>query len=168
MKKLFFLLLAGVLLFSCSGCSSQNSRKTKDTDSAQADTSKKEDAMNRKQQIRISSKDGQNVVFELNDSPAARSLYGQLPLSVKIDDYSDNEKIFYPPEKLNISSTPPAKGGAGTLAYYEPWGDVVVFYGEFDESGSLYEIGDAVSGKNQMKDLSGEIKIEAVTEGSGN
>jgi len=45
------------------------------------------------------------TVFELNNSLVARDLYSQLPLSIKIEDYSDNEKIFYPPKKLNIADT---------------------------------------------------------------
>lgn len=37
---------------------------------------------------------GHTIVFELNDSPAARSLYSQLPMTVRIENYSTNEKIF--------------------------------------------------------------------------
>ena len=46
---------------------------------------------------------GKTTVFELNESLAARDLYAQLPLSIKVEDYSDNEKIFYPPKKLRHS-----------------------------------------------------------------
>ena len=74
---------------------------------------------------------GKTTVFELNNSPAARELYAQLPLSIKVENYSSNEKIFYPPKKLNITDTPLADARAGTLAYYAPWGDVVMFYGSF-------------------------------------
>lgn len=167
MKKIWIALLAGVMILSFAGCS-KNSPKTDNGDQEQSSTAEKDGHDDQGQQILIKSSNGQSVVFKLNDSPAARSLYDQLPLSVQIDDYSDNEKIFYPPEKLDTGSTPQAGGGAGTLAYYEPWGDVVIFYGEFNESGSLYGIGDAVSGRDQIKNLSGDIKIEAVTEGSGN
>ena len=65
---------------------------------------------------------GNTVVYELNDSPAAVSLYEQLPLDLEVEDFSDNEKIFYPPYELETSQTPLAEGGAGTLAYYAPWG----------------------------------------------
>ena len=47
------------------------------------------------------------------------------PFTVEIEDYSTNEKIFYPPCELDTSDSPLATEGAGTLAYYEPWGDVV-------------------------------------------
>jgi hypothetical protein len=49
---------------------------------------------------------GKTTVFELNNSPAARELYAQLPLSITVENYSNNEKIFYPPKKLDISGTP--------------------------------------------------------------
>lgn len=58
---------------------------------------------------------GKTTVFELNNSPAAVDLYTQLPLSIKIENYSDNEKIFYPPKKLNTNDTPTAVARAG------PW-----------------------------------------------
>lgn len=46
---------------------------------------------------RISVQSGENtVVYELNDSPAAASLCEQLPITVEVEDYSTNEKIFYP------------------------------------------------------------------------
>ena len=67
------------------------------------------------------------VIYQLNHSAAAVSLWEQLPLTIEVEDYSTNEKIFYPPQALDIIDTPMADEGAGTLAYYEPWGDVVLF-----------------------------------------
>ena len=70
---------------------------------------------------RISVQFGENtVVYELNDSPAAASLCEQLPITVEVEDFSTNEKIFYPGQGLDTTDTPTAEGGAGTLAYYSP------------------------------------------------
>ena len=102
------------------------------------------------------------IVCALNDSSAADSLYAQLPLTVAVEDYSDNEKIFYPPSALDTADTPPAQGGAGTLAYYAPWGDVVFFYGDYSENPSLYALGQVVSGAERIEAMSGTITIEAV------
>ena len=105
---------------------------------------------------------GENtVVYELNDSTAADSLYEQLPLTIEVEDYSTNEKIFYPPEELDTSNSPLAQGGAGTLAYYAPWGDVVMFYGDYGENSSLFELGQAVLGGELVSEMSGTITIEA-------
>ena len=104
------------------------------------------------------------VVYELNDSAAANALYEMLPLTVEVEDYSTNEKIFYPPEELACLETPLASSdtGAGTLAYYEPWGDVVMFYGDYNENPSLYELGYAVSGAEKIRGMSGTVTIEAI------
>lgn len=103
---------------------------------------------------------GKITVFELNGSAAAKDLYAQLPLSIKVDNYSNNEKIFYPPEKLDITGTPRANAKAGTLAYYAPWGDVVMFYGNFGSAPGLYELGRAVSGQEYIQEMSGTIQLE--------
>ena len=73
--------------------------------------------------------------------------------------YSDNEKIFYPSKELDVNDAPEAEGGAGVLAYYEPWGDVVMFYDDFDSNSSLYELGRVVSGSEWIEDISGTIEI---------
>ncbi|KAB2890813.1 MAG: hypothetical protein F9K32_07160 [Desulfobulbaceae bacterium] len=103
---------------------------------------------------------GNTTVFKLNNSSAARALYRQLPMSIEVEDYGGKEKIFYPPEKLDTSGTPSAKANAGTLAYYAPWGDVVMFYKKFGSASGLYELGEAVSGSEFVRDLSGKIQIE--------
>lgn len=102
------------------------------------------------------------VVYELNDSPAAQSLLSQLPLTVAVEDFSTNEKVFYPPQELDTSDTPLAEGGAGTLAYYAPWGDVVLFYDSFSANSSLFELGEAVSGVENIGQMSGTITVETV------
>lgn len=103
---------------------------------------------------------GKITGFELNNSAAAKDLYAQLPLSIKVENYSNNEKIFYPPKKLDITATPKANAKAGTLAYYAPWGDVVMFYGNFGSAPGLYELGHAVSGQEYIKEMSGTIELE--------
>ena len=100
------------------------------------------------------------VVFELNDSPAANSLWEQLPLETEISNFSSNEKIFYPEDSLNTANTPIAEGGAGTLAYYRPWGNVVMFYGPFSSNGSLYGLGEAIEGEKIISTLSGTLRIK--------
>ncbi len=110
-------------------------------------------------QIRVEF-DGGTVVYALNDSAAAEALFVQLPLTVEVEDYSTNEKIFYPPQALDTTDAPPAEGGAGVLAYYAPWGDVVLFYDSFGPNASLYELGQAVSGTELIGQMSGTVNIE--------
>ena len=110
-------------------------------------------------QIRVQA--GETILYyELNDSPAATGLYNQLPLTLQVEDYSTNEKIFYPAAKLDTADTPLAEGGAGTLAYYAPWGNVVMFYGDFNANDSLYGLGQILSGGDWISGLSGTITVD--------
>ena len=103
------------------------------------------------------------VVFELNASPAARSLAAQLPLTLEVQPFGSNEQTFYPPEKLDTADTPAITSAqAGTLAYYAPWGDVVMFYdGLSGGGGGLYELGNAVEGADAIRGLTGTITVTA-------
>lgn len=104
------------------------------------------------------------VTYALEDNAAADALLAQLPLTIEIEDYSTNEKIFYLPQALETAGAPAASGGAGVLAYYEPWGDVVLFYDGFSENASLFALGRAVSGAESIRDLTGTVTV-AVAEG---
>jgi len=109
--------------------------------------------------IRVES-NGQSTVFELNGSSAAEELYAQLPLDIKVEDFGGNEKIFYPPQKLKTTDTPLVTGAkAGTLAYYAPWGDVVMFYKKFGSAPGLYELGQAISGEERIRGMSVSLQI---------
>lgn len=100
------------------------------------------------------------IIFELNDSRASKELLSQLPLSIKVEDYASNEKIFYPLKKLSTSNMPLANAKKGTLAYYEPWGNVVMFYKDFGSASGLYELGGCIDGCNLIDDLNGLINIK--------
>ncbi|MEO3480195.1 cyclophilin-like fold protein [Phaeobacter sp. CAU 1743] len=111
-------------------------------------------------QIKISTREV-TLVYDLNSSQAAQELYAQLPMIIDVENYGGIEKIFYPPEKLGTKNTPLARNvRAGTLAYYAPWGDVVMFHGRFGTAADLYELGDIVSGKEDISRLSGTIQVE--------
>jgi hypothetical protein len=112
--------------------------------------------------IRITTRDGDAIVFSLNDSRAAKGLCDQLPLTVEVENYSSDEKIWYPPEKLDTGDTPLAQGPAGTLAYFAPWGNVAVYYGDCGGASGLYMLGEAVSGIEYLPGITGEIRIETV------
>ncbi|MFW9771461.1 MAG: cyclophilin-like fold protein, partial [Candidatus Thorarchaeota archaeon] len=101
---------------------------------------------------------GNTIVFVLNNSQASKELYEQLPLTISVENYGNNEKIFYPPKKLDTTGTPLANAHSGTLAYYAPWGDVVLFYDSFGYASGLYELGNVISGGEHIKNMSGTIQ----------
>ena len=159
-RTLTMLLSLGLLLMVITGCGS-NDHSDKKSEANNKETVEEEgDGM----RILIRGEQDESIVFQLNDSKAAKSLYNQLPITIDIEDYSHNEKIFYPSKKLDVSNTPMAKGPAGTLAYYEPWGDVVIYYDDCGGASGLYALGEAILGVDQISQLSGSIKIVKYSE----
>lgn len=117
-------------------------------------------AMEDEEEMKIKVFDGTNeVIFRLNDSSASKSLYDQLPLTTTVDNYSTNEKIFYPSEKLDTSDMIESDGPFGTLAYFSPWGNVVMYYSECGEYPGLYIMGEAIKGADLIEKLSGTISV---------
>ena len=102
------------------------------------------------------------VVYALNACRAAQELYAQLPLTLEVENFSTNEKIFYPPNALSTEGAPLAQPQKGTLAYYAPWGDVVLFYAPAGQGNGLYALGEVVSGENEIEALTGAIEITAL------
>lgn len=109
-------------------------------------------------QISVQS-NGNTIIYKLNSSTASQELYNQLPISIEVENFGNNEKIFYPTNKLSTNNTPTANAKDGTLAYYAPWGDVVMFYKDFGSASRLYELGEVVFGKEFIKQMSGIIEI---------
>jgi hypothetical protein len=107
---------------------------------------------------------GKEIVFELNDTSVSRSFYAQLPLSVDVENYSNNEKIFQPPKKLDCSKAQEGACPVGTIAYFSPWNNVCLYYGDAPRYSGLYVMGKAVSGAEHIRNITGKAKIEAVTQ----
>lgn len=78
----------------------------------------------------------------LYDNPTSKDLISMLPITTKLEDYASNEKIFYPERKLTKDGAPggyePSKGD---VTYYAPWGDVAIFYKDFNYSSGLIGLG---------------------------
>lgn len=164
MKKIFLLLSLLLMTFSLTACNAQV-EPTQDNTTANTNvktTTETTSISTQTKIIKLTTTNNQTIEIELNNSPAANDLYNQLPLSIDLEDYSTNEKIFYPPNKLNTESTPKATPKIGTLAYYEPWGDVVIFYDDFRANNDLYELGHVISGEDIVSELSGTVTIEAM------
>ena len=145
------LLLMASMLLSC--CSSDSEMKAQN---------------NTTSNMKIKVSDGTNAVtFELNETSAAKSLYGMLPMDVAVENYSNNEKIFYPTATVTYGSDC-IEGDcpAGTLALFSPWGNVVMYYGAASRYSGLYILGNAVEGAGLIKNLAGTIHIEKVGETS--
>lgn len=171
MKKVILFLCTVLFLGTMVGCSSQNAASSESSSPVNANSEVDSQLMIREEAtssqeaeaIKISVRaNGNTIVYELNDSPAAIDFYVQLPLTIEVENFSTNEKVFYPPKQLSTTDTPLANTGNGTLAYYEPWGDVVMFYDDFDQGNRLFELGHVVSGEEFIETLSGTIQVTAI------
>ena len=107
--------------------------------------------------MRVTAGDSE-VIFELNDTSAAISLYRQLPLTVNVEDNGNNEKIFSAAE---LSCTDVIDGDCltGTLAYNSQSGNVIMHYGSASGNSGLYLLGEAIEGAGNISSLTGTVEI---------
>ncbi|SFC42134.1 hypothetical protein SAMN05421780_105161 [Flexibacter flexilis DSM 6793] len=83
----------------------------------------------------------------LYDNPTSRDFAARLPLTLHMEDYNKTEKIVVLASPLTSESA--ASGfdpSAGDLTYYEPWGNIALFYKDFGYSNGLISLGKIVSG----------------------
>ena len=171
MRKMTILLIFAVLMWCVTGCQSPASTQSIADESSTAEQARnKEDETQSQEVENLTESESNNIeeadneiIYELNNSNAAKTLYEQLPLTMEVEPFSNNEMTFYPPQKLDTSDTPLSSGEAGTLSYYSPWGDVVMFYDYCNPNGSLYGLGEVVSGKENIEKLSGTITVSIYT-----
>ena len=67
----------------------------------------------------------------LQDSPAARDLFAQLPVAVEMTDHGGVEKTGPLPRPLSLEGQPEgADPDVGDVGYYAPGNDLVLYYGD--------------------------------------
>ena len=105
---------------------------------------------------------GTPVVAILEDNGTARDFLALLPLTVKLEDYGETEKIAYLQSKLSTSGAPAAiDPRAGDVTYYAPWGNLALFRKDFRRSPELVKLGRIVDGFSALQATgTSEITIE--------
>lgn len=94
----------------------------------------------------------------LADNPTARDFASLLPLTVKLDDYANTEKIFYLSGKLSAENAPDGmEPEAGDITYYAPRGNIAIFYKDFDYASGLIKIGRIDNNIETLQEISGSI-----------
>lgn len=93
---------------------------------------------------------GEEMLVSLFESGASRQLLAQLPLTLDFSDFASAEKIAYLPNKLSTRNTPSARDITGDFTYYEPWGNLAIFYKGGSSAGGLYVLGRVDSGKEKL------------------
>ncbi len=98
----------------------------------------------------------------LYDTPSSRDFASLLPLTLQLEDYAHTEKIASLSKKLSTKDAPVGfNPSIGDLTYYAPWGNIALFYKDFDYSKGLISLGKITSGmENFAVKGSVTVKIE--------
>jgi hypothetical protein len=98
--------------------------------------------------VKINIKIGdRSIPATLNDSKAAQDFASLLPLSLTLEDYASTEKISDLPRRLSTDGAPTGfDPSVGDIAYYAPWGNLAIYYRDFEYSTGLVSLGTLASG----------------------
>jgi hypothetical protein len=86
--------------------------------------------------------DGASIIATLDDNATSKDFASLLPLTLSLDDYNGTEKISDLPKKLTTrGAADGVEPAAGDIAYYAPWGNLAIFYKDFEYSRGLVKLG---------------------------
>jgi hypothetical protein len=96
----------------------------------------------------------------LVDSETTQDFLSLLPLTLTLSDYRKTEKISELPRQLSTAGAPDGhEPKVGDITYYAPWGNLAIFYEDFDYSPGLVELGRIDSGSEALAASSGEVTV---------
>ena len=103
--------------------------------------------------------EGRSIMATLDDNDTARDLASLLPLTLTLRDYAATEKISDLPRRLSTKGAPAGtEPWAGDVAYYAPWGNLALFYRDFEYSGGLIRLGTLDAGIEVLR-LPGSLEV---------
>jgi hypothetical protein len=96
----------------------------------------------------------------LVDSETTQDFLSLLPLTLTLSDYRETEKISDLPRRLSTAGAPEGLDPeVGDIAYYAPWGNLAIFYEDFDYSPGLVKLGRIDSGIEALAGSSSEVTV---------
>lgn len=102
---------------------------------------------------------GNEVTATLIDNATSRDFASLLPLTLKLEDYGETEKIGYLPRKLSTEGAPPGSDpSVGDVSYYAPWGNLAIFLRDFRYSSGLIKLGKVDTGMEALN-VPGSVKV---------
>lgn len=109
-------------------------------------------------QIKFTS-NGKTMQATLEINNAAKHFYQLLPLTLKVEDFANAEKIATLPEKLNLQGLPAGTDAdAGDITYYAPWGNLALFYKPQSYANGLIKLG-KITGDSQFFKSLGQADV---------
>mgnify|MGYP000853814832 CR=1 FL=1 len=95
---------------------------------------------------------GKVATATLDETPSARDFAALLPLTLDLNDYAATEKISNLPRRLSLDGAPPGYDpSVGDITYYAPWGNLAIFYRDFEYSKGLIRLGTIHSGLEALQ-----------------
>lgn len=108
-------------------------------------------------EIIIDSEKAEGIVYNNN---AGKSFLELLPLTIKMSDYNNTEKIGKIGNAVNTKGEPASfDPDISDIAYYQPFGNLCFFYRDFGLSHSLYSIGRLTKGINIFANQNSDFEI---------
>lgn len=102
--------------------------------------------------------DGQEIFITLYNTPAANALYNMLPLELSFEDYNGVEKISYLSQALPITGESDGYDpNVGDFCLYAPWGNLSIFYQDFQYSDGLILLGHIDSSMDLLSSHDGDF-----------
>ncbi|BAY99202.1 hypothetical protein NIES37_31810 [Tolypothrix tenuis PCC 7101] len=99
------------------------------------------------------------VTATLLDSKTTQDFISLLPLTLTLEDYAKTEKISYLSRKLSTEDAPPGSDPAfGDIAYYAPWGNLAMYYGDSGYANGLIILG-KIDGGIEAFNVPGSVKV---------
>jgi hypothetical protein len=110
--------------------------------------------------IRIRVEDQDNPIpATLIDSQTTRDFVSLLPLTLTLNDYAGTEKVSDLPKRLSTTDAPPGSDPSiGDIAYYAPWGNLAIYYKDFEYSNGLVILG-KIDTNTEALDVPGSLRV---------
>jgi hypothetical protein len=106
----------------------------------------------------------EEAIVKIFDNPTSQDFLSRLPLSLTFEDFGGFEKMSVLDEGLSTQDAPAGYVPvAGDFAYYAPWKDITIFYGDWKYSAGLVKLGEVESGLEELveklKNISDDFTI---------
>lgn len=125
-------LVGPLLAVALSACTSASAGEAGSDDSETTDTMELEITV-----------DDEVLTATLDDNETARDFASMLPLTLTLEDYIGKEKVSDLPRELTTEGSPDGYDpDVGDITYYAPWGNLAIFYRDFDYASGLVRLGE--------------------------
>jgi hypothetical protein len=104
--------------------------------------------------------DDTELTATLVDSETTQDFLSLLPLTLTLSDYNETERITDLPRRLSTAGAPEGVDpGVGDITYYAPWGNLAIFYRDFDYSPGLVTLGRIDAGIEALAGSGGDVTV---------